>query len=314
MALGCVALLVLTVGGGVTYLVLRGMGGEDPTAAPTTTTEEEPTAELETGLSTDPAESDFEVVSPIDTPPGDADHLRGILANNPLTTGSLPDITSCELPETPVDPSDEELQAVLDASGQCLSRVWAAASSDRGLTWDAPAVQVYTYPDVPSSSCEADSFQEDYPRVCNLDPAIYWPTGFGIGAEVTDAELVPGAYLWDLSYVYMNPVMWNSSVGVYYVTLMDQVEDDPELADETWRRYILQSLCLSSAATMQLPTAVQPQPELREQLTDASNWTVDESSGPIEPSSRAHWIEAGFESGGDLGACNTWIAPAEQVA
>ena len=232
--------------------------------------------------------------------------------DNPLTEGSLPDVTSCELPATPASKqTPEELQAVLAAANDCLNKVWAGASSDRGLPWTKPSIQVYTWPDIPeSASCEKDSFEEDFPRVCNLDGTIYWPTGYGTGASRSDDAAVPGAYLWDLSYLYMVAVVWNSSLGTYYAALDDQLAGDEERAEEAWRRYNLQMRCTAAAAAMQQPSSAQPVPELREKLLTESSW----SGGGLEPASRVQWLRAGIESGGDLSACNTWNAPADQVA
>src|SRR5699024_12020448 len=91
-------------------------------------------------------------------PQGDADDIWAVLEDNPLTDGSLPALGSCDLPETPVEHSAEELQAVLDAAGDCLNQLWATASSDRGLPWHSPEIVVYSWPDVPTSSCEEDTF------------------------------------------------------------------------------------------------------------------------------------------------------------
>lgn len=319
VALGCIVILLLAIGGGLLFLVLNQLGDREQSAASGTASNAEVQSETDgpvdpTSLSTDPADSQFEGIAVYEDPPGDADDLRAVLANNPLTAGSLPDVSSCDLPATPVEQSTEELQAVLDASASCLNSVWASAMSDRGLPWEPPTVEVYTYPDVPNSTCEADTFEPDYPRVCNLNNVIYWPVGYGVGASQDDPELVPGAYLWDLAAVYMSPVAWQSSTIVYYGTLLDKIEADQEQADEVWRRHSLQMQCLGAAASMQQPAEARPAPELRDELMDESYWDPDEGSRPIAPASRARWLTAGFESDGDLGVCNTWVAPTEQVA
>lgn len=314
VALGCAAMLVLVLSGGILFFALN-RGGEEPPAASTppagTVTDSEGGG---TALSTDPADSEFEVIHQIDEPPGDADDLRGVMANNPLTTGTLPDVSTCELPETPVEQSTQELQAVLSAAGSCLNDVWTSATADRGLPWVSPTIQVYTYPDIPNSPCKPESFEKDFPRVCNLDGIIYWPAGYGTGATQSDPAVVPGAYLWDLAYLYMNPVVWNSSLVAYYAALTDQLEGDQEQLDDASRRYYLQMFCIGAASTMQQPTEAQPAPELREKLLDESSWEKDENNTEIEPASRVHWLTAGFESEGDLSVCNTWVAPAEEVA
>ncbi|GAA1489296.1 hypothetical protein GCM10009626_20420 [Brachybacterium sacelli] len=300
---------MLVVGGGLTYLALTRGGDEDPTASGSPSTgpsdAESPTASGSEG-------TDFEVISPIDTPPGDAEDLWAIMADNPLTEGTLPDVTSCELPATPATKqTPEEVQAVLTSAGDCLNQVWAGASSDRALPWDKPSVQVYSWPDIPESAgCEKDTFEKDYPRVCNLDGTIYWPVGYGSGASRSDDAAVPGAYLWDLSFLYMTTVSWNSSLGAYYEALNDQLTGDERNA-EALRRYRLQFRCIAAASAMQQPSAAQPAPAMREGLLTESTWSETEE---FDPASLVLWLRAGMESGGDLSACNTWNAPADQVA
>jgi predicted metalloprotease len=237
------------------------------------------------------------------------------MQDNPLTEGGLPDVGTCELPATPISPSTEQLQAVLDASAGCLNRVWATASSDRGLPWITPDIVVYTWPDVPASPCEADTFAEDFPRMCNLDSTVYWPEGYGTALGFEDEEHVPGAYLWDLAYMYSNAASWNSTLAFYQNEMRNQFkETDPERFDDAWRRNSLQWLCWASAASMQVPSAAQPSPELRDALTSPDSWQAGEPPQDITPENRAHWLEVGFGSGGDLAQCNTWTAEVETVS
>lgn len=318
VALGCVAVLVIAIGGGLTALILTRNGGEDspPVAASQDpTTSEEPTAEEPTPAEETPS---FEVVVPYDEVPGTPEEIRGILADNPLTRGTLPTVGSCELPATPASTqSPEEVQAVLDAGSGCLNSIWSTASSDRGLPWNSPSVTVYTPPEVPdSATCDPESFDPDSARMCNLDSTLYWPAGSGIGAEIAAAENVPGAYLWDLAVAEVSTVNWNSSVGIYYVSMLNKIEEqeaegqDSEAYQEATRRYSLQKLCLGSAASMQVPSAAEPTKAVRARLTDEASWEDD----GLDPASRVHWIQAGLTSGGDLSACNTWEADADLVA
>lgn len=322
VAFTCVFALLLVVGGGVAFLVLR-PDDEPPVATDTpsetaTTSPSEETTPSEEEESTTPEKSEesaFEVVVPYDPPTGTPDELWDVLADNPLTEGSLPTPASCELPETPPNPSAEELQAVLDASATCLNQVWATASSDRGLPWVSPQIVVYEHPDVPAEAVCDSGFSADSPRVCNLDFTIYWPVGYGTATEFEDPANIPGTYLWDLSLQYTNTAAWNSSLTVYFVTMQDQLEtSDPDRYDEAWRRFVLQRECLGSAVSMQVPGSAEPTEAVREALTDPANWEPGEPPYDIEPENRALWIERGFESGGDLSVCNTWTADAEQVS
>lgn len=316
IAFGCIAVLVLVAAVGIGIFAFTRDGDGDETAGPP----ESPTTQTGTGTGTTSETAteegpEFEILSPIDTPPGDADDMRAVLADNPLTDGSMPTVDECTLPETPADHSNEELQAVLDAAGSCLSGLWATTSSDRGLPWTSPTVVVYEWPEIPeAAACEHDTFEEDSPRMCNLDATLYWPAGYGSWTDQSDPAELSRAYLWELAYHYMVPVMWHSSVGVYYSHLTDLLEGDQEAQNEAWRRYVLQLRCLSSAATMQMPEEAQPSQAFRDELTSEGNWETGTGDRAVEQSSRVRWVEAGFESGGDLSACNTWAAPAEEVA
>lgn len=323
VAFSCVLALLLVVGGGITYLALRQNADESsvatgsPSASITEDVSPSDDASPDEEVSPTPEKSEtssFEVVVPYDPPTGTVDELWDVMADNPLSEGSLPALSTCELPATPIEPDDAELQAVLDAASTCLNQVWATASSDRGLPWTSPEIVVYHHPDVPKEATCSDGFAADFPRVCNLDSTIYWPDGYGTGRDLEDAADVPAAYLWDLSYLYMNTVTWNSSLAVYYGTMSTQLEEtDDERHDEAWRRYNLQNQCLASAASMQVPSAAEPSKQLRDILTSPDTWEAGQPPKTITPENRALWIQRGFEADGDLSACNTWTADLEQV-
>ncbi|MCT1386117.1 hypothetical protein M4D54_10870 [Brachybacterium sp. p3-SID1565] len=236
VASGCILTLLLGIGGGITYLALSGRG--EQTAEPTTTPEPEtttpsPTTETPTTESPTAEAPTYRIISPIDEVEGSADDVWAILAASPLTEGTMEATGTCELPATPVDHDAEQLQTLLDAAGACLNRVWATASSDRNLPWIPPRIHVYTWPDIPQSPCEPDTFEQTSPRQCNLDGVL----------------------------------------------------------------------------------ASQPSQQVRDILTSVEHWTpADASTSTIAPESRAHWVRQGFEAGGDLTRCNTWLAPTEQVA
>lgn len=317
VALSCVLALLLVVGGGITYLALRTNDAPVASDTPSETTTPEDSETPSATDSTTPEESEageFEVVVPYDPPTGTPDELWKTMGDNPLTSGTLPTLPECDLPATPVEPSVEELQAVLDASATCLDQVWSTASSDRNLPWVSPKIVVYKHPDVPSTAVCDSEFSADFPRMCNLDSTIYWPVGYGSGLTLDDPENVPGAYLWDLSFIYTNTLSWNSSLTVYFTTLRDGLKTtDEERYNEAWRRFTMQRECFASAASMQVPTAAEPTPALREALTDPTFWPDGEPPNTIRPETRAAWIKRGFDSGGDLSVCNAWTADVDQV-
>src|SRR5699024_7442845 len=144
---------------------------------------------------------------------------------------------------------------------------------------------------------------------------IYWPVGYGTGLDLSDPADVPGAYLWDLAYIYTNPVAWNSSVAFYYLSMRDGLEStDEDRFVEAWRRDSLQDQCWAAARSMQVPSASEPSKALREALVDPSRSSEGEPPEPIRSEIRVRWIERGLESGGGHSAGNTWAADVEEVA
>lgn len=331
IACGCIAVMVLAGGVGVgLFALIRGTGDGESTASPapesSSTTEadpsetdsapqEAPTEEGADGEGTDEEGTEFEVIEPWDRPSIGPEETLAVLEDNPLAAGPLPRVGTCDLPETPADHDVEQLQTLLDSAIGCLNSLWSTANSDRNLSAESTEIVAYEHPDLPANPCSEENFSADAPTVCNLDATIYWPLGVGFGTEQSDLDQVAATYLVDLGRVYGARVMWGSSVVTYYAHLREITEDDdPDLYDESLRRYSLQMDCWGAAASMQMPATAQPSAETRETLSDPDTWSERPSSGEITPESRGRWMEAGFGSGGDLSACNTWAAPADQVA
>lgn len=311
-ALGCVALLVLVVAGGIGFLAWRSWT-PDPTAGPETTS----------SASTDPSGSapapspaeptTFEPISPIDENTRTAEENREVLATSPMTAGGIPAIGTCELPAITADPTQEALQAFLDAGTGCISGAWASLLGEKNLSWSTPKVVVYTWPDVPDSSCAPNTFQQYEPRMCNLDTTLYWPLEAGNLATHAAPEDVPSAYLVDLAHSLMNPLTWQTSIAVYYQNYLDDFEEsDPQWRDG-YRRFNLQMRCLSSATTMQLPAELRPSEALQAIMLDEGTWTVGDDPRSIPTSSMVTWVRTGLDSGGDVSDCNTWNAPSYDI-
>ncbi|MFC0672649.1 hypothetical protein [Brachybacterium hainanense] len=305
VAVGCVLLLFVGVLGGLGYLAYSTLRSDDPTAGPTTATAPPTEAPTPSGSEVVP----FTPVAPYDENTRSPEEIREILAGSPLTRGSYPPIGECTLPTLAADPSAEELQAFLTAGTGCLGGTWAPVLAAENLPWQTPTVVVFTWPDVPASSdCDASTFSQNAPRMCNLDNILYWPLGAGRFAPLAAPEQLGEAYLMDLSYQLMNTVTWQSSIAVYMNFYQDEFEEsDPEFRD-SYRRFNLQMRCLSAATAMQLPEGARPSPALQEILLDESTWELGEDPRSVPPAATVRWTRIGIDSQGDMSACNTWVA------
>lgn len=326
VAFGCVAVLFLTVVVGIGIFALTRDSGADVVATPTddpsdAQTGSEPATEdpsstgTEEPSATESEAPEWEALTPLDEPSGDVEDILATLEAGPLTQNSMFSPSECTLPETPVDPTVEQLQASLDAAAGCLNQVWASTSSDRGLPWSSPTITVFTWPDIPSTACEHDTFDEGNPRMCNLDNTLYWPLEtVGTSSLVEDPANMNSALVWDLSFIYMSAVWWNSGSGIYVGALRDQLAGDEEALADIERRNSLQRECIATMAAASLPAEVQPTEAYRAYLTSEDSWTQDEDANNPSAAARAHWLAAGLDSGGDMASCNTWAAEADLVA
>lgn len=306
VAFGCIGALVLAVASGITYLALtRGSDGA-PVADPETTSSTSPSPPPT------PAKK-FKVVSPSSEVTGTPEQIRAVMADNPLTSGSITKIRECSIPATPVKHTPEQLQTLLDAEMACIGRAWSRTSSDRSLPWQTPKVHVFTGPEIPPSACPRDTFEEGFPRMCQDDGTLYWPVGYGNGAKQTVDANVPGAYLWDLSYISMMAVSWYSTVGIYYVGLDKADADDPDMQSEDWRRYSLQWRCIGAATVGSMPSAARPPQGVQDWMFDPAKRSKGKPGYEITQQTQVDWMRRGFTSGGDLTVCNTWKADAADV-
>lgn len=301
-------LLLIAVGGGALAVILSQRGDDRASSGPSTTSAS--AADSPKPPETPPP---FTPANPYEELTLSEQETREVLQTNPLTRGTLPTVDACDVPELASKHSNDELEAFLNAGESCLTKVWSTASSDRSMPWATPSIVVYSWPDVPKSECAKDTFERDYPRVCNLDNTIYWPSDYGtIGTGVAEGDY-PAQVLWMLAKMQQTTIMWESTVGIYYQHLYDETSDDPQALDDAHRRYILQNQCMAAATVMQLPDGVRPSSALRQTVLDQPA-RPDNTDPTISEDAQDAWTSAGLESGGDLGACNAWTAKTSDVS
>lgn len=313
VAFGCAVLLALGLGGGATMLWFAqrsepAVEAEAPTSAPT-------------GDSADPAAEEsaagqWQQLEAGQTPAGTPEELQQVLAENPLLEAQLPVPVPCEPPATEGGKvPDAELQAYLDIAADCLATTWGDALEPQGITFEAPRVVVYTMDALPpGSACDHSSFSATSPRTCLEDNTLYWPAEWDPGFSNTSASETSGLYMWHLSYSYSVFALASASLDQYYAALLEGVADSRELSDEMRRRYSLQLSCLGSAAAFQMPTGARPTERVQDFLLSVDAQGVPQSAADPSQESRADWVIAGEQAGGDLSACNTWESAAGGVS
>lgn len=313
VAFGCAVLLALGLGGGATMLWFAqrsepAVEAEAPTSAPT-------------GDSADPAAEEsaagqWQQLEAGQTPAGTPEELQQVLAENPLLEAQLPVPVPCEPPATEGGKvPDAELQAYLDIAADCLATTWGDALEPQGVTFEAPRVVVYTMDALPpGSACDHSSFSATSPRTCLEDNTLYWPAEWDPGFSNTSASETSGLYMWHLSYSYSVFALASASLDQYYAALLEGVADSRELSDEMRRRYSLQLSCLGSAAAFQMPTGARPTERVQDFLLSVDAQGVPQSAADPSQESRADWVIAGEQAGGDLSACNTWESAAGGVS
>ena len=305
LAAGCVLLLVLMIGGGLTAVYLRGgeLGEPVATQAP----------------SQGPAETEPGVWAPLGegtVPGGDAADLRQVLIENPLVSARLPVPAQCQLPEADAGlvPADD-LPTYLEAGMACLATTWRDALATQDVTLPNLSVEVFTADAPPANSaCPADRFTGDAPVACTDDETVYWPATWDPGFSNASAEEVPQLYMWHLSYSTAILVMNALSLDGYYAALLVALGDDQAGAEEAQRRYNLQLSCMASAAAFQLPQGVRPTGRVEQFVTSDAAQAEPASAGDPSRQSRAAWVGAGRDARGFLSECGTWSADAEQVS
>ncbi|WP_233190948.1 hypothetical protein [Brachybacterium sp. UMB0905] len=305
LAAGCVLLLVLMIGGGLTAVYLRGgeLGEPVATQAP----------------SQGPAETEPGVWAPLGegtVPGGDAADLRQVLIENPLVSARLPVPAQCQLPEADAGlvPADD-LPTYLEAGMACLATTWRDALATQDVTLPNLSVEVFTADAPPANSaCPADRFTGDAPVACTDDETVYWPATWDPGFSNASAEEVPQLYMWHLSYSTAILVMNALSLDGYYAALLVALGDDQAGAEEAQRRYNLQLSCMASAAAFQLPQGVRPTGRVEQFVTSDAAQAEPASAGDPSRQSRAAWVGAGRDARGFLSECATWSADAEQVS
>lgn len=224
------------------------------------------------------------------------------LGTNPLLTGAgtLGDVT-CELPS--LDRTADGLAAFHWAALACLDDAWRPAISSVNAPFQST---VLDFSPEPTGGCVRPSEELATGFYCDTDQTIYLPRPRLLAHLGVDRA----AHLALLAHEYGHHVQSLSGIlGAFGDAEIDRPADGD--ADEAGRRLELQANCFAGLFLASVAgRGSVAQVHAKAAVGVFRETTADATHGSHE--NQLAWARAGFDSG-STGACNTWVAPAEQV-
>ncbi|WP_307849642.1 neutral zinc metallopeptidase [Qaidamihabitans albus] len=246
------------------------------------------------------------IAPPVGPASGEAAPPRAAaLGTNPLLTDrmSLQDVT-CVLPE--LDWSQARLRGFYEAALGCLDEAWRPVLEGAGATFDDAELDLR--PDGGGECGDMPGEDEATAFYCGSDETIYMPSD-----RLLDyLGLYRPAHLAVLAHEYGHHVQYLSGMLEAVARELRGVEQAAPEELELTRRIELQANCfaglfLASAAGR----GSVPRAQAEEAVADFRNSVDSETHGTLE--NQLRWAHAGFEAN-STAACNTWDAPAAEVA
>lgn len=238
---------------------------------------------------------------------------QAILENNPLYAQSVPRPVRCELsnPGISIDgATDEEIKDYIDELMACNMRVWDQPFVDtQRFSLVRPKVNIYH--ESVTSPCGGGRARGPNASYCAANQEVYWsrelPRRLPLLEERVGVDIV-------MSHEFAHAIQARS--GVIEAFAVTQAQSDRRTGFELQRRTETQADCL---AGMWINSVAQSMEYTDEQV--AYMISTMRATGSEEPNeenthgsapNRAYWVQVGM-SGGDIGRCNTFVAPSEQV-
>lgn len=232
--------------------------------------------------------------------------------NNRLyRTGALTSV-SCRLPG--ILPSAESMRGFMDTLSDCLDQAWAQQFRKAGIAFDKPSRVFWTEPGrSPCGSYPAPGASAFY---CPANNTMY--VGLQHVVETSGGEPLShyAVYARVIAHEYGHHVQDRAGILLYGDR---QIETgDTATRNAASRRIELQAQCFAGAF---LGSERATLPMTREQYVAMIVDVRGRGEDRKPPDERDHgsgrhyagWVVAGFD-GGDLGVCNTWIAPPAKVS
>ncbi|EID53198.1 neutral zinc metallopeptidase [Saccharomonospora xinjiangensis] len=230
--------------------------------------------------------------------------LASIGDNRLLRSGTELADVRCELP--PLRGEQERLHAFYTAELRCLERAWKPALARSGVPF-APVVVNIT--DDPVTACgELPPADQATGLYCAEDATIYLPRARTLEAFGLTEE----AHIATLAHEYGHHVQHLSGILADANRQLSRYPSGSPPDRELGRRVELQANCFAGAFL----ASASGRGSITDDLGDAAvndfrNWVDSETHGTSE--TQRKWAARGFRDG-DMGQCNTWYAPSEDVA
>lgn len=226
------------------------------------------------------------------------------LATNPLLADgiSLPAVT-CTLPAIGRD--SEQLRAYYQAAIGCLDQAWQPVLEKVNEPFSSPRLEI----EAGRSLCgEAPSAEEATAYYCSGGKVIFMPTD----RLLDQAGLSQAAHLAVLAHEYGHHVQALSGILTAAYEQGEKFDKDSPEKLELTRRAELQANCFSGMFIASVNGRGSVSAKLAKAAADSFRDTVaDKTHGTVKHQVR--WGKDGFDNN-RTSACNTWVAPAEEVS
>lgn len=277
-------------------------------------------------VSTDYKNEDWEVPPVTTQPPplekpGNKAEMTTLTKDNPLYAMSLESPVRCDLELLPGrEQDDQELQASLQTYVGCLTRVWGPTLKQAGYTAFQPKLTVYPEGETVTTGCGTQQSHNAF--YCTLDQQIYISQDVldVLSADVSQARIVFNLII---AHEYGHVIQGQSGILLSGHMSVDDANDSEK--QETSRRIETQADCFAGAALGSLEQGLKLTDTDRQdilevtadvgddRLNERANGDPDKAGDHGKSQNRRLWAERGLNSGGSLGQCNTFNAPASEV-
>ncbi|WP_298181012.1 neutral zinc metallopeptidase [Saccharomonospora sp.] len=251
-----------------------------------------------------PAFEDEKAVDPGATSDDEAVLSLASIGDNPLLrSGTVLADVSCELPE--LRSGEEQLHEFYTAQLRCLERAWEPALTGAGLPFEPVTVDLA---DDPATACgELPPADQATGLYCAEDTTIYLPRertleAFGLADE---------AHIATLSHEYGHHVQHLSGILSDANEQLNRYPAGSPPDRELGRRLELQANCFAGVFLAGASGRGSISEDLaRAAVDDFRNWVDSDTHGTSQ--TQREWATRGHRHA-DVGYCNTWHAPIEDV-